>query len=159
MERYAHYACASPLIGSTAGSVVDARFRPEQIWMRLREEDLDRLKRGLTRTCELFFSGTPAPRRALINTRRGWSLTPDTYRARIAALDSFGEIQISTAHPQGGNCQSTDARGVVRPDFRVHHTRDLYVVDASVFPTSLGVNPHWTIMAMADLAAGHVADD
>ncbi|HEU4440120.1 MAG TPA: GMC family oxidoreductase N-terminal domain-containing protein, partial [Methylomirabilota bacterium] len=39
MERYAHYACASPLIGSTAGSVVDVRFSPEQIWMRLGGED------------------------------------------------------------------------------------------------------------------------
>lgn len=159
LTRYAHYACAAPLIGSTAGSTVDARFDPEQIWIRLGADDLDRLKRGLTRTCELFFSGSPAPRRALINSRRDWSLTADTYRARIAALQSFDEIQISTAHPQGGNCLSADARGVVRPDFRVHHTRDLYVADASVFPTSLGVNPHWTVMAMADVAAGHVADD
>jgi len=159
LDRYAHYACASPLVGSTAGSKVDARFDPEQIWIRLGSEDLDRLKRGLTRTCELFFASTPSPRRVLVNTLRDWSLTPETYRARIAALDSFGDIQISTAHPQGGNCLSADARGVVRPDFRVHHTRDLYVVDASVFPTSLGVNPHWTVMAMADLAAGHVADD
>jgi choline dehydrogenase-like flavoprotein len=159
LARYAHYACASPLVGSTAGSKVDARFSPEQIWIRLGGEDLDRLKRGLLRTCELFFSSTPAPRRVLINTLRHWSLTPDSYRDRIAAIDSFGDIQISTAHPQGGNCLSADGRGVVGPDFRVRHTRDLYVVDASVFPTSLGVNPHWTVMAMADLAAGRVADD
>ena len=159
MERYAHYACASPLIGSTAGSKVDARFSPEQIWVRLGSDDLERLKRGLTRTCELFFASSPSPRRVLVNTRRDWSLTPDTYRQRIAALDSFGDIEISTAHPQGGNCLSADARGVVRPDFRVRDTRDLYVADASVFPTSLAVNPQWTVMAMADLAAGHVADD
>ncbi|HSE06270.1 MAG TPA: GMC family oxidoreductase N-terminal domain-containing protein [Methylomirabilota bacterium] len=159
MERYAHYACASPLVGSTAGSKVDTRFTPEQIWLQLTGEDLENLKRGLLRTCELFFNSTPAPRRVLINTLENWSLTPDTYRARIAAVDSFAEIQISTAHPQGGNCLSADGRGVVRPDFRVHHTRALYVVDASVFPTSVAVNPHWTVMAMADLAAGHVADD
>jgi choline dehydrogenase-like flavoprotein len=158
LDRYAHYACASPLVGSSAGSKIDARFSPEQIWVRLGPDDLDRLKRGLRRTCELFFHSTPAPRRALVNTRRDWSLTPDTYRDRIAAIDSFDDIQISTAHPQGGNCLAADGRGVVRPDFRVRHTRDLYVVDASVFPTSLGVNPHWTVMAMADLAAGHVAD-
>jgi choline dehydrogenase-like flavoprotein len=33
------------------------------------------------------------------------------------------------------------------------------VAESSVFPTRVGVNPHWTIMAMADLAAGHVAAD
>ena len=159
MERYAHYACASPLIGSTAGSKVDTRFNPEQIWIQLTGEDLEKLKRGLLRTCELFFNSTPAPKRVLINALKNWSLTPSTYRERIATLASFGEIQISTAHPQGGNCLSADGRGVVRPDFRVRHTRQLYVVDASVFPTSLAVNPHWTVMAMADLAAGHVLGD
>jgi choline dehydrogenase-like flavoprotein len=156
VERYAYYACASPLIGSTAGSKVDTRFRPERIWVQLTDGDLDRLKRGLSRTCELFFHGTPTPRRVLIGARKRWQLCRDTYRRAIDAIASFDEIQISTAHPQGGNILSADGRGVVRPDFRVHHTRDLYVVDASVFPTSLGVNPQWTVMAVADVAAGHV---
>jgi choline dehydrogenase-like flavoprotein len=39
----------------------------------------------------------------------------------------------------------------------VYRTRGLYVADASVFPTSLGVNPHWTVMAIADLAATAIA--
>jgi len=159
MARYAYYACASPLIGSTAGSKVDTRHTPERIWIQLTDGDLEKLKRGLLRTCELFFHGTPAPRRVLIGARKNWSLTPGTYQRAIAALASFDDLQISTAHPQGGNCLSGAGRGVVRPDFRVQHTRDLYVVDASVFPTSLGVNPHWTIMAMADLAAGHIGGD
>jgi choline dehydrogenase-like flavoprotein len=159
LERYAYYACASPLIGSTAGSTVDTRFTPERIWVQLGDGDLATLKRGLQRTCELFFHGTPAPRRVLIGTLRDWSLSRDTYQASIASIASFDQIQISTAHPQGGNCLSAGARGVVRPDFRVHHTRGLYVVDASVFPTCLGVNPQWTVMAMADVAAGHVGGE
>ena len=77
-------------------------------------------------------------------------------------VTSFDEIQIGTGHPQGGNCLASKAGnagglGVVAPDFRVHGTRGLYVADASVFPTSLGVNPHWTVMALADLAAAAVA--
>jgi choline dehydrogenase-like flavoprotein len=159
LERYAYYACASPLIGSTAGSKVDTRFTPEQIWVQLTDGDLARLKQGVLRTCELFFHGTPAPRRVLIGTLKRWSLARDTYHDTIDAISSFGEIQISTAHPQGGNCLSAGEGGVVQPDFRVKYTRDLYVVDASVFPTSLGVNPHWTVMAVADVAAGHVGGD
>lgn len=42
---------------------------------------------------------------------------------------------------------------VVDPDFRVHGVEGLYVVDSSVFPTNLGVNPQHTIMAMSSLAA------
>src|SRR5262245_3136284 len=159
MARYAYYAAASPLIGSSAGSRVDTRHTPERIWVQLEAGDLDRLKRGLSRTCELFFHGTPAPRRALIASRKNWSLTAGTYRSAIAAIDSFDDVQISTAHPQGGNALSATGRGVVGHDFKVRDTRDLYVVDASTFPTSLGVNPQWTVMAMADLAAGHVGAD
>jgi choline dehydrogenase-like flavoprotein len=138
---------------------VDTRFTPEQIWVQLTDGDLARLKQGVLRTCELFFHGTPAPRRVLIGTLKRWSLARDTYHDTIDAISSFGEIQISTAHPQGGNCLSAGEGGVVQPDFRVKYTRDLYVVDASVFPTSLGVNPHWTVMAVADVAAGHVGGD
>jgi choline dehydrogenase-like flavoprotein len=159
MERYAYYAAASPLVGSTAGSKIDARYTPERIWIQLADLDLARLKHGLARTCELFFHGAPAPRRVLIGARKNWSLTPATYRAAIDAIGSFDELQISTAHPQGGNALGRAERGVVGRDFRVRDTRNLYVVDASVFPTSLGVNPQWTIMAMADLAAAHVGAD
>jgi len=159
MARYAYYAAASPLIGSSAGSRVDTRHTPERIWVQLGAGDLDRLKRGLSRTCELFFHGAPAPRRVLIAARKNWSLTPGTYRSAIDAIDSFDDVQISTAHPQGGNALSATGRGVVGLDFKVRDARDLYVVDASTFPTSLGVNPQWTVMAMADLAAAHVGGD
>ena len=47
--------------------------------------------------------------------------------------------------------------GVVGPDFAVHGTRNLFVVDSSVFPTNLGVNPQLTIMGMAMLAANRIA--
>jgi len=39
----------------------------------------------------------------------------------------------------------------------VHGTEGLYVVDSSVFPTNLGVNPQHTIMAMARLASQRLA--
>jgi len=49
------------------------------------------------------------------------------------------------------------ATSVVDPTFRVHGTDGLYVVDSSVFPTNLGVNPQHTIMAMSRLAAMRIA--
>ena len=42
------------------------------------------------------------------------------------------------------------------PDFRVHGYDDLYVCDASVFPTSLTVNPQLTVMALAHYAAQRI---
>ena len=46
---------------------------------------------------------------------------------------------------------------VVRPDFECHEVTGLYVVDSSVFPTNLGVNPQHSIMAMSRLAATQIA--
>ena len=42
---------------------------------------------------------------------------------------------------------------VVDADFKLTGFDNVYMVDASIFPTSLGVNPQWTIMAMSSLAA------
>lgn len=48
-------------------------------------------------------------------------------------------------------------RGVVNSRFQVidwdrRPVTNLYVCDASVFPTSIGINPEWTVMAIADYA-------
>lgn len=47
---------------------------------------------------------------------------------------------------------------VVDLDFQVHGTEGLYVVDSSVFPTNLGVNPQHSIMALSRLAAERIAE-
>ena len=164
VDRYRHYAAGAPLVGSTSESWVDAHWigDGEDIHIALQQADFDRMKTGLMTVCDLFFHSDPAPRRVLIGALDDWELTAANYRERISRLTSFDEIQIGTGHPQGGNCLAAKpgnagGLGVVAPDFRVHGTRGLYVADASVFPTSLGVNPHWTVMAIADLAAAAVA--
>jgi len=45
----------------------------------------------------------------------------------------------------------------VRPDFRHHAIDRLYVADSSVFPTSLGVNPQTSILALATLCGRGIA--
>jgi choline dehydrogenase-like flavoprotein len=47
---------------------------------------------------------------------------------------------------------------VVDTDLQVHGVDGLYVVDSSVFPTNLGVNPQHSIMALCRLATTRLAD-
>lgn len=164
LERYSHLACAAPLVGSTSLSAVDANWHTssDDIFMNFGPEDLARLKVGLKATCRLLLAGTPRPRHLLLGTLDQSEVGPQDYAARIDRIGSFADIQVGTGHPMGGNAIGSRSRGhqvagVVDARFRVFGTRNLYVCDASVFPTSLGVNPHWTVMALADIAAAQVA--
>jgi choline dehydrogenase-like flavoprotein len=46
---------------------------------------------------------------------------------------------------------------VVGPNLRHHHLANLFVIDGSVFPSSLGVNPQESIMGVASWAAAKLA--
>jgi choline dehydrogenase-like flavoprotein len=54
-----------------------------------------------------------------------------------------------------GTCKmgADPCTSVIRPDFRHQTVDQLYVADASVFPTNLGVNPQISIMTMAQCCA------
>jgi len=86
----------------------------------------------------------------------------------IRSIDDAALIDEAPLDPRSYNCIATHLFGaarmgpdasasVVDTDFRVHGTEGLYVVDSSVFPTNLGVNPQHTIMAMARLASQRLA--
>lgn len=65
---------------------------------------------------------------------------------------------VVTAHQMGGCAMGADPEtSVVDSSLRHHRIPNLFVVDGSVFPTSLGVNPSETIYALAHRARDAVA--
>jgi choline dehydrogenase-like flavoprotein len=84
----------------------------------------------------------------------------------IDDVDALSELSIDpraytliVSHVFGTCRMAKEARdGVVDLDLAVHDVHGLWVVDASVFPTTLGVNPQHTIMALAMLAAEKIAE-
>ena len=75
---------------------------------------------------------------------------------RKAGLPRNGAMVFS-AH-QMGTCRmgADPKKSVVGPTGEVWSCHNLFVCDASVFPTSSGVNPMLTTMAIADGIAEHV---
>jgi choline dehydrogenase-like flavoprotein len=72
----------------------------------------------------------------------------------------YGALEhgIFSAHQMGGCAMGPDpATSVVRSDLRHHRVGNLFVVDGSVLPTALGVNPSETIYAIAHRARDTVA--
>ena len=51
---------------------------------------------------------------------------------------------------------NNEAECVVNSDCKVFGFNNLYVCDASVFPTALGVNPQLTVMALATITADKI---
>lgn len=65
-----------------------------------------------------------------------------------------------TAHILGG-CPmgKTKYEGVVNEYFEVHGYKNMYVLDGSVIPCNLGVNPSLSITALTEYAMEHIADN
>lgn len=70
-----------------------------------------------------------------------------------------GDFHFMASHLFGTACAGADAnRSVVGPDLQSHAVRGLYMMDAGVFPTNLGVNPQHSIMTVVWRAAERLAN-
>ncbi|MBI2339549.1 MAG: GMC family oxidoreductase [Deltaproteobacteria bacterium] len=66
----------------------------------------------------------------------------------------LNKVTLTSAHPQGGCGMGQDvAHSVVNSYGQVHGHPWLFVMDASVYPQCVEVNPYLTIMALADRSA------
>ncbi len=73
------------------------------------------------------------------------------HRGRLSGL------LMGSPHPSGGCAMGRDSHdSVVDSSHRVHGLQNLFVSDSSVFPTSVSVDPSFTIMGFSYLAAEHV---
>ncbi len=63
---------------------------------------------------------------------------------------TYNDLISYSDHTSGGNQFGIDVRrGVTDSSGRVFGTTNVYVADSSLFPAAPGVNPSWTIMALA----------
>jgi choline dehydrogenase-like flavoprotein len=77
-------------------------------------------------------------------------VTPDALDALDLEHVPGKMLECSSQHPLGTCRMGTSAdHAVVDADGQAFDLRGLYVADGSVLPTSLGVNPQLSIMAMA----------
>jgi choline dehydrogenase-like flavoprotein len=153
MRRYNRMTCAGILVG-TEGNAEARRggLTGREVSYEPTRADLEKLLDGLMLVGRAFLA---AGAECVIPTTFDYHefRTPEDLRRLPELVKDASDITLGTGHPQGGNPMSADPKnGVVDPEFRVHGYRNLYVVDASVFPTSIGVNPQLTVMALADYA-------
>jgi len=159
MLHYSNMACTGVLVGTASNAEVkvaglfgrDVNYVPT-------EDDFNSLMDGLEKVSEIYLNG--GAERVMPNTFNYYEYKTvkelkENLRKNVKASP---DISTGTGHPQGGNVMSNDPKtGVVDANFKVFGFDNLFVCDASVFPTSLGVNPQITVMSLAHYAAPIIA--
>ncbi len=157
MRELPHAAMWAVQVRSHAKGRIRERFWGQDITYDLTDQDMVNLRKGLRFTAELMFA---AGAREIVTGIPG---LPE----RLTSMDQVGLLENGPSNPAAYSFIASHlfgtARmsvrpqdGVVGPDFAVHGTRNLHVVDSSVFPTNLGVNPQHAIMGVSMLAVERI---
>ncbi len=144
LRAYAHGSIRSGLLGTS-------------IRFDLTPQDMINLRKGLRFAAELLFA---AGAREVITGIYGMPerLThPDEARLLESGPDDPACYSFALTHLFGTARMSVrPSEGVVGTDFCVHEAKGFYVIDSSIFPTNLGVNPQHAIMGIAMHAAQQI---
>lgn len=99
-----------------------------------------------------------APHNQLLSYKRGEDFETFLTKLKKLGFPSNG-VGLFSAH-QMSTCRiaASPALGAVKPTGETYEIANLYVADASVFPTAVGVNPMLTIMGIAHLIAQEIKD-
>ncbi|HMI81433.1 MAG TPA: GMC family oxidoreductase [Solirubrobacterales bacterium] len=125
---------------------------------RLTREDADLVAFGIARAAEVHFAAGATA--VFPNIARFGALKPGNLPAFEATRLKPSELRLEAFHPLGTARIAADpAAGVCGPDGSVNGTRNLYVADASLFPTAVGVNPMMTIIAFAKQVSRGIAEE
>jgi choline dehydrogenase-like flavoprotein len=122
----------------------------------LTREDADRLTFGIARAAEIHFAAGATE--VYPNIPRAKALTPSRLNEFESTRFKPSELRLEAFHPMGTARIAPESEGVCAPDGSVYGVDNLYVADASLFPTSLGVNPMMTVIAFANRIATDLAD-
>jgi len=121
--------------------------------------DLERVRKGTALLARMHFdAGATSVRPGVVGLP--YEIGPDQVGLLDEApLDNRAWTWV-ISHLFGGCVMGDDPRrSVVGPDLHVHGVRNLHVVDASALPTTLGVNPQHTIMAVAQVIAERLVNE
>jgi choline dehydrogenase-like flavoprotein len=120
-----------------------------RVGYKLTSDDAAALRFGIARAADVHFAAGATevyPQVGRVAVLRRGEQTPLVEQARFHP----GEIRLEAFHPMGTTRMGRDpTTSVVAPTGETHDVPGLYVADASLFPTSLRVNPMITIMAVA----------
>jgi choline dehydrogenase-like flavoprotein len=154
MRRLKNLAMCGGLISDQGGGVVSVgRSGKAKIEYRLADEDRRKLLRALRSIVQILFAAGATEVYSGIGDGLGaWATDEATVLTALNDGVPERDLHIYASHPMGTCRMGPDPKtSVVGLTGETHDVRGLYVADASLMPTSLGVNPQMTVMALGIL--------
>jgi choline dehydrogenase-like flavoprotein len=157
MDQYPHLATFGFMIqDESRGEVRAGPGGAPLVLYNLDERDTRLMQRGIETLCAVFQAA---------GARRVLPLLPGhdevTTPAQLEHLRQSrikpGDLDVTAYHPLGTCRIGADEAACLGPDHEMKDAPGVYVCDGSAVPSSLGVNPQMTIMAMA-LRAAEIID-
>jgi choline dehydrogenase-like flavoprotein len=157
MSGYENLASTAVLLHDEDGGRVHVRRGRTRIAYTIGDRDSAELAGGIEAAARLFFAAgarevyLPFLHSPVTSERE---LQVAMSRHRVAPH----RVILNAVHPQSSCAVGAAAgMGAVRPDGRLWRESGIYVADASLFPTSIGVPPQVTVMSAARMVAEAVA--
>ncbi|MDP6946615.1 MAG: GMC family oxidoreductase, partial [Myxococcota bacterium] len=154
LEEYPFMAMWVMAVRAEAQGTVKADFRGKPaVSYTMTKRDMERLRKGAHLVAQMHRA---AGAKALVPAVYGMPYKmdiDDVDKMLEAPLDPRAWVALMS-HLFGGCVMGSDpSRSVCDGQGAVHGTQGLYLADASAIPTTIGVNPQHTIMALARLRA------
>ena len=161
IERFNNYAMAGIVVrDDNVGRVALTTTGRASVTYEPGEKELKILAKGVEVLGKMWFA---LGARRIIISHRSMSIVEneaDISKLVDKILSDPKNLLLGSAHPQSGNKIGTSqSDSVVDSDCKVHGFTNLFVCDASVFPTSVGVNPQITVMTVASIIASRIIKD
>jgi choline dehydrogenase-like flavoprotein len=157
---YRHLSAFGAFVDDTSvGRVLPGYFGTKfSAFYQMNRADAASLQFGVARIAEIYLAAgakrvfTPYQPKPIIDSAG----TLAEFEARKVKPADF---ELAAFHPLGTCAMGADPKkSVVDFSLKTHDINDLYIMDGSVIPHSLGVNPQVTIMSLALRAARQLAE-
>jgi choline dehydrogenase-like flavoprotein len=158
LRRYMHMAVLTAMVHDDTEGRVTLEDGEAKLHYQISEGDRDQLVRGLRACARILFAA--GAREVVLASIPALRLTRPAEVDRITS-DLVGphKLPLLSVHPMGTMSFGEDPKiSVVKSTGEHHRVRGLFVLDGSLFPTSIGVPPQISIYAFARHLAQNVVE-
>ncbi len=158
-DEYHHMIAGAALIEDTSsGAVYNGPFGSVWPIYNISQYDFKKGLRAIALLCEVFFAA--GARKCYLPFHDLWQIRSIDEIEKIFEMNlKPTDLELMTVHVMGTARMGVSPKhSVVNSHGEFHNIKGLFVADASVFPSSIGVNPQITIMALATRTAEYIAN-